>query len=134
MKSRRAVSPIVATMLLILVAVAAALIVYVALTSWAQSASPPPDTIEDKLQIEAVKYSSGTLTVYVRNIGYADATVKAVVIEKYGGGLVKHFDVSYTISPGGYKKISVSVTLQSGAYIVKVYTERGNCYHIAFLV
>jgi len=78
---RKAVSPVIATLLLILIAVAAAVLVYVWVTGYASSvtASGTPE-LQERIKIDAVSYDASlkNLTVYVRNIG--DVTVNITTI------------------------------------------------------
>lgn len=131
-KFKRGVSPVIATLLLILIAVAASIIVYVWVTGYL-GASTPTSTPEimERIKIDSVKVSSTTVTIYVRNIG--DITVNitsAYVIDAETGTTVASNDsVKTTIGPGEVKAVYVnvtSVTLTSGKpYVAKVVTKNG---------
>ena len=125
---RKAVSPVIATLLLILIAVAAAVLVYVWVTGYASSVtSTGTPELHEEIKIDAVSYSGTTLTVYVRNIGDVNAVIDAVYIISTGNVVVaSDTDVSSTLTPGQVTSVTLSATLNAGeTYIVKAVTSNG---------
>jgi len=128
---RKAISPVVATLLLILIAVAASVIVYVWITGYL-GASTPASTpeLQEKIKIEAISYSDNTLTIYVRNIGDVGANITAAYVINATSYSVLYANTSLAeyLKPG---ELATSVTinnanLSSGVtYIVKVVTKNG---------
>ena len=129
---RKAVSPVIATLLLILIAVAASIIVYVWVTGYVGGATPQstPEIME-KIKIDSVKVSGTTVTIYVRNIGDVDVNIGAAYILDPASGTVKAENTSIpttlTISKGDVGEIIITnANLNSGdVYVAKVVTENG---------
>ena len=69
----KAISPLVAALLLIMVAIAGAVLVYLWLTGFAGKGTTVPSTMETQLKIEAVKITGvnnkNCTIIYVRNTG-----------------------------------------------------------------
>lgn len=69
----KGVSPIIATLLLVLISIAAAALIYVFVTGYISGSAPPDQYAQSQIVIEAasLKISSSNLnvTVYVRNVG-----------------------------------------------------------------
>ena len=114
MKNRRAISPVIATLLLILIAVAASILVYVWVTGYASSVTSTEATqLQERIKIDAVgaKQINNTgnyydiISIFVRNIGEVKANVSAIYIYNNEGKVV----VSVTdISKGGLDVGSVA--------------------------
>ena len=128
---RKAVSPVIAVLLLIVIAVAAALLAYVWITGYVGTleSGTTPAQIQEKIRIEAVKISGTTLaSVYVRNIGDTTITLSAVyLIDASTGGVISSTTVSGTLNPGSVTALDAGLgTLSAGeTYVVKVVTENG---------
>jgi len=141
--SEKAVSPVIATLLLILIAVAAAVLVYVWVTGYASSVTGTgAPELQERIKVEAVSYKSdtGDLVVYVRNIGDTTATITNIYVIEAGSNNVKgtlSFNVDLT--PGDVTSFGTdgseadneddsvdSVPLDEGVtYIIKVVTKSG---------
>ena len=143
----RAISPVIATLLLILIALAAAVLIYVWVTGYATGLTKAgAPELEEKIKIEAVSYdnSSGKFIVYIRNIG--DTTVEITdiyVIEAKSNEVKYRLTFTYaTIDPGTVSSFgdanvtdnevdhkptdSVDVVLNEGiTYIIKAVTKTG---------
>jgi len=79
----KAISPLVAALLLIMVGIAGAVLVYLWLTGFAGKGTIVPSTMETELKIEAVEIkssnnNSSNVTVYVRNVGSITIDCNAV--------------------------------------------------------
>ena len=133
MRNRRGLSPVVSVLLLILIAVAAAVIIY----SWFSGAASknPTNTpqLYERISIEAVKINSTGTYVYVRNIGGAKVTIdSAYLISAINNSVIcSNTAVNEPISPGSSGIININATsscpssLPSGTYMVKVVTSSG---------
>ena len=129
MRKNKAVSPVIATLLLILIAVAAAVLVYVWVTGYATSvtATGTPE-LREKIKIEAVKYESNTLTIYVRNVGEKTVTIDYVyVLTADTGEIADTYDADKQISVNAVEEITATgISLTPGTtYVVKVVTTNG---------
>jgi len=128
---RTGVSPVIATLLLIVIAVAAAVLAYIWIIGYQGTLTQQASTaqLQERIKIEAVQYNSGThtLTVYVRNIGDVNVVIDALyVIDKTGTIIGSSTGVSLTLTPGQVNSDTVSATLNSGeTYTVKAVTTKG---------
>jgi len=129
--SKKAVSPVIATLLMIAVAVAASVIVYV----WSAGLlgtlmGGGGAQVKEQLIVEAYSWPSPgtTLTLYLRNTGSSAVTVQKVYV---GGtpGTVSETDIPVGTST------DVDVTAVSGvlgtAYTVKIVTKTGGVFSFA---
>jgi flagellin-like protein len=128
--NRKAVSPVIATLLMIAIAVAAAILVYVwsmGLVGTLQGTGG--QQTREQLIMEAYDATSSTSwKLYIRNVGPASISVTAVYVE----GVPAAFSLNPTgpISPGKSANLTVTVpaslTLASGAaYTAKIVTSSG---------
>ena len=127
----KAISPLVAALLLIMVGIAGAILVYLWLTGFAGKGTAIPSTMETELKIEAVEIDSGNskVTLYVRNVGSitidCDA-VKNVTVYVYDSNTGELVGVNSTaplscgdnlLEPGELGKVEASVRgLKKGKY------------------
>lgn len=97
---RRAISPIIATLLLIAIAVGAGVVVYVFTTGLTGSLTQSGgQQVGDELSMDAYAYSQGTsLTVYVRNVGSGTVTIDSSAGLFFNGQVVSDQPSSH---PGG---------------------------------
>lgn len=77
LKSKKAISPILATLLLIVIAVAAIVVTYAWVMTYMGSQTGQAGVLLAK---DAISWSSGAVILYVRNTGTSDATIDAVYI------------------------------------------------------
>jgi len=129
---RRALSPIVSVILLILVAVGATVILY----GWLSAASSNNPTqspqLYERVKIDAVSYDStnNQTTIYVRNIGEVPVSIvsASVLDATTGTALCVNNSISnlnLDVGEGGTVEIN-SCTLSGGTvYIAKVVTKNG---------
>lgn len=106
---RRAVSPIIATLLLIAIAVASGVIVYVFTSGVAGNLTRSGgNQVTEQMNMDAYSYSpvSGGVTVYVRNTGSSSVTINTI-----------YFDGAVVTSPGG-TCVGASVTPTSTCTVV----------------
>ena len=86
MLDKRAVSPVIAALLLIVIAVASATIFYLWVIGNIMSVKSGTErdvtTLESKIKIDEVVVSENNLIVYMRNIGDVNATVDVAYLKK----------------------------------------------------
>ena len=94
LKSKEGISPILATLLLIVIAVAAVIVTYAWVMTFTSSQTGQAGVF---LRKDSVAWNStaGTITLYVRNTGTADATVDAVYVGTSSTDLPKQTSVTY---------------------------------------
>ena len=135
MKVRRAISPVIATLLLILIAVAASILVYVWVTGYASSVTGAEATqLQERIKIDAVGITNATnVTVYVRNIGEIEVNVTDVyIIDSQTSQILGRTHLtgnSGVIAPGSVLSVVVdnlSPAMSTGkTYIAKAVTANG---------
>jgi flagellin-like protein len=127
---RAGVSPVIATLLLIVIAVAAAVLAYIWIIGYQGTLTQQASTaqLQERIKIEAVQYTDGNLTVYVRNIGDVKVNVTALYVYDPSGTILQaKTDANIiNLTPGSINFDSISVTLTSGTtYTVKAVTSKG---------
>lgn len=103
-KNTKGISPVIAVLLLIVIAVAASVITY----SWITWFLTTQQQAASMIRIEEVDLSNaeeGIITIYVRNIGIAKVTVDAVYVNRTRWDIAGS---SVTINPGEIKKIVIT--------------------------
>ncbi len=122
LRDKRAFSPVIAALILMLIAVAAGVVVYGYVMGWLGGATNVPPGTKGELQFDslyATAGSPGNITVYVRNVGQKELTLSRV----YVNGENMTFTLSdHTLSVGEVSgTITVSYTMVAGlTYQVKV--------------
>lgn len=129
---RKGVSPVIATLLLIVIAVAAAVLAYIWVTGYMGTLAPRevPTQLQERIKIDAVKIDGGSVTIYVSNIGEIDTEIVSAYIlyENYTAACGGPLASSVPISKGVAKGVTVPDTcdLVAGTtYIAKVSAEGG---------
>jgi len=122
--SRKAVSPVIATLLMIAVAVAASVIVYV----WSAGLlgtlmGGGGAQVKEQLILEAYNWATpANLDVYLRNVGSSDVVVAAI----YVGGAPNPRTDTISVKLSSKIALTPSGTYSPGtAYTVKVVTSTG---------
>jgi len=127
--SKKAVSPVIATLLMIAVAVAASVIVYV----WSAGLlgtlmGGGGSQVKEQLIIEAYNWNSpASLVLNVRNVGSASVTISKI----YVGGTSMTFSGGPDIGVASVVTITVTIAGISGlgvAYPIKVVTQTGGVF------
>jgi flagellin-like protein len=119
LKSKRGISPILATLLLIVIAVAAIVVTYAWVITFTGSTTGQAGVILNK---DAVNWQASNVTIYVRNSGISDAVIDSVYIGTSYENLVKQTSVTYDLpskvvaSNGG--TITVTVTFSGVEHTV----------------
>jgi len=112
LRSKRAISPILATLLLVVIAVAAIVVTYAWVMTYmnAQIAQAGVFLTEDAVSW----FPNSTIRLYVRNTGTSDATIDAVYIGTSSSNLDIQTGLIYDPSNGavaaGGGKVSVTIT------------------------
>lgn len=127
---RKGVSPVIATLLLIVIAVAAAVLAYIWITGYMGTLAPreTPAQMQERIKIDAVT-TTGT-TIYVSNIGEIDTSIISAYIldENHAAVCGGPLSTAVSINKGETKSVSVPDTcsLNSGTtYIAKVSAKGG---------
>ena len=134
--NKKGISPVIATLLLIIIAVAAAILTYLWVTGYIGTLQQQGGTegLHERIRIEAVGYNSstGTLTIYVRNIGDVSTTIDAAYIIDHTNTVVKSNTTlsgePLDLDAGDLTTVQIdgSLTLSDGeTYIVRVVTTTG---------
>ena len=132
-KSKKGISPILATLLLIVIAVAAVIVTYAWVMTFTASTTSQAGAV---LTVENVRfYGSGDdIEIAIRNSGTADAEVVEVYLgeassdlQKVSSGDIAYMPSSKIISAGSSLEIDIeNVDWESGTrYYFKVVTEEG---------
>jgi len=82
--NKKGVSPVIATLLLIVIAVAAAVVTYTFVMGFVGTSTASASTVQGQLTYDAYKVEGTTgnanITIYLRNIGGKSVTVSAVYV------------------------------------------------------
>ena len=122
LRDKRAFSPVIAALILMLIAVAAGVVVYGYVMGWLGGATNVPPGTKGELQFDslyATAGSPGAITTYVRNVGQKELTLSRVYVN---GGNMTFALSDYTLSVGEVSgEITVIYTMTAGrTYEVKV--------------
>jgi flagellin-like protein len=132
LKSKKGISPILATLLLIVIAVAAVIVTYAWVMTFTGSTTGQAGAL---LTVENVRFytqgSTDRVEIVIRNSGTNDATVAEVYRGTSSSDLQQQSSVTYNpssrlISEGSSIKITFNYNWASGTrYYFKVVTEEG---------
>lgn len=98
-KSEKAISPILATLLLVVIAVAAIVVTYAWIMTYMSSAGEQAGIMLTK---DAVNWDTGSneITIYVRNTGTSDAYISAVYMGSSPSNLQNMTNIAFDPSSG----------------------------------
>ena len=127
---REAVSPVIATLLLIVIAVAAAVLTYIWVTGYMGTVAPreTPTQLKERIKIDAVGVTTGGVSIYVSNIGEIDTKIVSAYVLYTNYMAVCGGSVTVDVSAGSAVEVNVpgTCTLVSGTtYIAKVSAKGG---------
>jgi len=125
MKLNKAISPILATVILI----AVTLVIAIGVIGWIMGIWGTFGTTETiQIYPDSKLYTNGNITLYVKNTGTATAVIYKVEIVGVNTSSINDM----TLAPGDTEiSASVNGTLTPGAqYQVKIYTRAGHVYSI----
>lgn len=143
MKVKSGVSPIIATMILILIATAAGVLLWIWVSGYVSDNPSTHSALNERIKIEAIKVDVGSdktnITIYVRNIGSATVTISSGYILDANGNLIVGGSVNSTmIRPGEVKYVIIStsgqVLMKGNVYIAKIVTQKGTESLYSFVV
>jgi flagellin-like protein len=98
LKSKEGISPILATLLLIVIAVAAVIVTYAWVMTFTSSTTSQAGVF---LRKDTLSWpTNNTITLYVRNTGTEDGLIDAVYVGTSAQNLVKQTNVTYSPSTG----------------------------------
>ena len=127
---RKAVSPVIATLLLIVIAVAAAVLTYIWVTGYMGTIAPreTPTQLKERIKIDAVNVSGSSVSIYVSNIGEIDTKIVSAYVLYTNYTAVCGGSVTVSVPAGSAVEVDVpdACTLASGTtYIAKVSAKGG---------
>ena len=114
--NRKAVSPLIATLLLVLISIAGASLIYVFVTSYISGSAGQRPTAQSQIVIEAasLEATDKKVTVYVRNVGQQEIPSGNWSIYLYElNGTMVGYNVTYnekSLGPGSLLQINATVT------------------------
>lgn len=148
---RRAVSPIIATLLLIAIAVAAGIIVYVFTNSISGNLTQQGgQQVADQISMDAYTYSTANPTLVFRNVGSANIVISQIYVD---GNLCQSPGVTCTAAPnfaagtcttggatstciaGQYIQTTLTVSAQTtgSSHIVRIETADGGTFTFSII-
>ncbi len=126
---RSGVSPIIATMILILIAMAAGVLLWVWVSGYLSGGPGPRPALGERIKIEAVSSKAGSIRVYVRNVGDVPVNVSSGYILDINGNYVLGGPIDgVQIRPGEVKDVAIPCDgslMPSNIYVAKIVTQRG---------
>jgi len=127
LKSKSGISPILATLLLVVIAVAAIVVTYAWVVTFMGSTTVQAGVILNK---DAVNWQTNNVTIYVRNTGVSDAEIDSVYIGTSYENLVKRTAVygPSAIVPRSGGSITITVTFSGNpptVYYFKIAPKQG---------
>lgn len=110
LKTKKAISPILATLLLIVIAVAAIVVTYAWIMTYMSSTTTTAGVILKK-DTERCLWQTGNVTIYVRNIGTSDTQIDKVYVNSQPQTLVTYNPSTKIVAKDG-GTITIVVTFQ----------------------
>jgi len=111
LKSKKAISPILATLLLIVIAVAAIVVTYTWIMTYMSSAGQQAGVMLRK-DTTLCLWKTGNITIYIRNVGTSDAEIDKVYINAQPQTSVAYTPSNIVGRNGGTVTIVVNYTWQ----------------------
>jgi len=133
----KGVSPIIATIILVLISIAAGVMLWLWVSGFITSTPAQQPALNERIKIDAVNISSGSsgssLFIYVRNTGSTNVNITAAYILTTSNTAIAYQTYSNVmIPPGQVTKINMNIpttasaNIKSGyAYVAKVVTANG---------
>ena len=134
----KGVSPIIATIILVLIAIAAGVMLWLWVSGFITSTPAQQPALNERIKIDAVNISSSSssgsnLSIYVRNMGSTNVNITAAYILTTSNTAIAYQTYSNVmIPPGQVTKINMNIpttasaNIKSGyAYVAKVVTANG---------
>lgn len=127
-KSKKAVSPVIAVLLMIVIAVASAILVYAFIISFTVSQSSRASTLISIETVRFIKPYGATADIYVRNVGAETAIIAAIYVD---GENVTTTTPPLTQTIVSNQAVKITITKPTNTwvvgttYIIKVVTSVG---------
>ena len=124
-------SPVIATLLLIVIAVVAAVLTYLWVTGYMGKVTGTVEQtstqqLQERIKINAVKVDGTDVTISVANIGDVDVTISAAYVLFQNGTTVCGTTLSQNIGKGSVEDVEISCSLRTGiTYVAKAVTSKG---------
>jgi len=134
MKFVKGISPVIATIILVLIAVVAGVLLWLWTSGFTSALPAQQQALYERIKIEGVKVDTtqNKVIAYVRNVGNVNVSISTVYILKPDGTIIEVFNLAGTtitsVSPGSVAKVTVTVTqtyTAGYAYTIKVVTANG---------
>lgn len=126
---RSGVSPIIATIILILIAMVAGVLLWVWVSGYVSGAPGVRPALEERIKIEAVSLQAGSIKIYVRNVGDVQVNVSSGYILDINGNYVLGGPIDgVRIRPGEVKDVVIlrdGSLIPNNIYVAKIVTQRG---------
>ena len=143
--SRKAVSPVVATVILVLISVVAGVMLWLWVSGFTSASTAQQPVLYERIKVESANITkTGTsgcrLIAYVRNVGSVLVNVTTVYLFDSNNTLVMMYSLTpVSIKPGEVKRVAVDITnlaiIKRGlAYTVMVVTGNGVETRYTFVV
>lgn len=136
--NRRGISPVIAVLLLVIIAVAAAILTYLWVLGYMGTVQQQGGTeaLQERIKVEGVDLSGTRLIgVYVRNVGDVDAVLSSIYLVHPTGDTDQLYSGRLVIDPGTVRRVGVSAYLSPGTtYVVKAVTASGTEASYTFTV
>jgi len=127
-KSKKAVSPVIAVLLMIVIAVASAILVYAFIVSFTISQSSRAATLISIESVKFIKPYGATADIYIRNVGAETAIIAAIYVDGENATTTTP-PLTQTIVPNQVVKITITKPSNTWAvgttYTIKVVTNVG---------
>src|SRR5271157_2973452 len=88
-RSRKGISPIFATLILIAIAVIAGVVVYMFTSGTLATMTGGGTAAQEKVSIQAVKVTGGKINIYAQSTGGNSVAVDSVIFKDAGGNVVQ---------------------------------------------
>lgn len=132
----RGLSPIVAVVLLILIAIGAAVLVYLWMNRFVAATPIAEPVIKEKFQVESVDYGMVNtthwyVTVWVRNVGQVPINITTAYLVDYATERTVCYNdtLSVQLEPNMAKAVNGAIVCdqieETKTYILRIVTERG---------
>jgi flagellin-like protein len=129
LKSKKAISPIFAALILIAIAVIAGIVVYMFTSGTIASMTGGGTAGQEKVTVQSASYATGTVTALCQPTGGPIATINGMIVKDSAGNTVgQDLGISTTLTADTLVPISGTITLTSGLYTATVTTEAGGSF------
>ncbi|MEM4552989.1 MAG: archaellin/type IV pilin N-terminal domain-containing protein [Ignisphaera sp.] len=133
---KKGISPIVATVILVMIAVAAGVLLWT-WVSGAVARAPPSEqqALQERIRITGISYSDSNVVVYVLNLGSVNVDIVYAAVLDNNGQTVCSSSSGATVNAKSSGSVAISCSLTSGnVYEVIVITARGTEARYTFTV